>query len=272
MRTIIIATDFSPIAFNAAVYAAEMAITIHADLVCFHAYQVPAIFSEVPLAVDYDEFRHEAEKHMKQLTDMLAANFPDQLKLRSEISLGFFFDELKSLCEKIKPYVVVLGSQGVTAAKNLFLGSHVVYTMKHLFWPVVAVPPQSSFTSIHKIGLASDFDKVIDTTPIDEIKSLVHEFHAELHVLNIGQKDAFSPEKVFESGMLQELLNDLHPIYHIIDGENTDERILDFAENNLIDLLMVLPKRRNLIDNLIHKSHTKQLVLHSHIPVMSIHQ
>ncbi|MBK8520712.1 MAG: universal stress protein [Chitinophagaceae bacterium] len=41
---------------------------------------------------------------------------------------------------------------------------------------------------------------------------------------------------------------------------------------NQIDLLVVMPHRHNLLSGLFHKSHTKQLVLHSHVPVMSIHQ
>jgi len=47
---------------------------------------------------------------------------------------------------------------------------------------------------------------------------------------------------------------------------------MDFEEKNKIDLLIVLPRRHNLLGSIFHKSHTKQLVLHSHVPVMALHQ
>jgi nucleotide-binding universal stress UspA family protein len=70
---------------------------------------------------------------------------------------------------------------------------------------------------------------------------------------------------------MNEMLGPVTPKYHFITSENTDEGIIDFAEKNNIELLIVLPKRHALLDKLLHKSLTKQLVLHSHVPVMALH-
>jgi nucleotide-binding universal stress UspA family protein len=153
----------------------------------------------------------------------------------------------------------------------LFLGGHAVHAMKNLSWPLITVPAGASFSAVKKIGLACDFHEVIDTTPVEEIKMLSRDFNASVHVLNTGKKNAYDPEIVFQSGMLQEILAPLKPEYHLINDENTDAGIMDFAEKNNIDLLIVLPKRHSLMDQLIHKSHTKQFVLHSHVPVMALH-
>ncbi|MBK8610672.1 MAG: universal stress protein [Chitinophagaceae bacterium] len=119
--------------------------------------------------------------------------------------------------------------------------------------------------------MASDLTKVVESTPIEEIKMLVNDFNAELHILNTGRKEVFSGDIVFESGLMQEMTMTLNPKFHFIANDNTDEGIIDFVDKNNIDLLVVLPKRHNLLSRLIHKSHSKQLVLHSHAPVMAIH-
>ena len=165
-----------------------------------------------------------------------------------------------------------MGSQGTTAAERLLFGSHTVYAMKNLMWPLITVPREAKFSSVNKIGLACDFNKVVDTTPIDEIKMLVNDFNAELYVLNTGKQEVFDSEIVFESGLLEEMLAPVKPHYNFITSADTDESIMDFVEKNQIDLLVVLPKRHGLMDKLIHKSHTKQLVLQSHVPVMALHQ
>jgi nucleotide-binding universal stress UspA family protein len=272
MKTIIVATDFSPAALNAANYAAAMATAINAKLFLLHVYQIPVAYLEVPVVLNEDEMRAHADEKLIQLKKELDIQTGHTLNFETEVRTGVFFNELKEVCEKTQPYTVVMGSQGTTAAERLFFGGHAVYAMRHLTWPLITVPPQAKFNAIKKIGLACDFDKVIDTTPVEEIKLLVKDFNATLHVLNTGKQKVFNPNIVFESGLLQEMLKELKPDYHYTTNPDTDEGIMDFAERTQLDLLLVLPKRRGLIDSLIHKSHTKQLVLHSHVPVMALHQ
>ena len=272
MKTILVATDFSAAAFNAVDYAAEMALAIHANLVLLHVYQVPVAYLEAPVILNEKEMREDAENNLNQLKEDLSVKTGNKLTIETEVRTGIFFEELKAFCEQVKPYTVVMGSQGTSAAERLFFGSHAVYAMQHLMRPLITVPPEVKFTKIKKIGFACDFDKVVDSTPVDEIKILVSDFNAELHVLNTGKQKVFNPNIVFESGVLQEMLAILKPSYHFTTNPNTDEGIMDFSERNHLDLLLVLPKRHGLIDSLVHKSHTRELVLHSHVPVMALHQ
>ena len=272
MKTILIATDFSTAAQNATEYAADMAIAANAGLFLLHIYQLPVNYGEVPFAINPEEMMKDAEKKLTELKGLLIRKTNGHLKIETEVREGVFIRELKTVCESIKPYAVVIGSQGTTATEQFLFGSQAVFAMKHLVWPLITVPPGVKFSSIKKIGLACDFDKVADTIPFDEIKLLVNDFHAELHILNVGKKNINDPALVFESGILQDMLSVAEPNFHFIANEHTDEGIIDFAEENQIDLLIVLPKRHALLEKIIHKSHTKQLVLYSHVPVMALHQ
>jgi len=272
MKTILVATDFSPAATNAAAYATEMALAIKADILLLHVYQIPIGYLEVPTAMNLEYLQIAAEKEINDLKEQLSKKTNNKLNIATELRVGSFFAELKNACKSVNPYAVVMGSQGTTAAERLFFGSNTVDTMKHLAWPVITVPDGLIFSSIKKIAIACDFEKVVDTIPESEIKMLIHDFKAELHILNTGSNKEFKPEVVFESGLLQEMLETLKPIYHFITNENTDLGIIDFAEKNHIDLLIVFPKRHSSFDKIMHKSHTKQLVLHSYVPVMALHQ
>jgi len=271
MKTILVATDFSPSALNASHYAADMAMAISADVLLLHTYSLPVSFSEIPVTVSIQAIEQNAEHMVNELKNELTKRTAGKVKIKSQARAGAFFHELKVICENIKPYTVVMGSQGTTAMERLLFGSHAVHAMKHLEWPLITVPPEAKFSAVKKIGLACDFDHVVESVPVDEIKMLVDDFHAELHILNIGNKREFKPELIFESGLLQEMLVTLKPQYHFITHENIDEGIMNFAEKMNIDLLIVLPKRHGFADKLIHASHTKRFVLHSHVPVMAIH-
>jgi len=272
MKTLIVVTDFSPAASNAVNYAADMALTINANLLLLHVYQLPVIYLEVPLAYTEDEMRQDAEKSIHRLRTDLLLKKGSQIKIDTELRLGDFFDELQAVCSKVKPYAVVMGSQGTTATERFFFGGNTVHAMKHLTWPLITVPIDATFSTIKNIGLAFDFEKEVDDTPVEEIKILLKDFSAELHILNTGKETYFNPDTVFRSKVLGDMLAPLLPQYHFISSDQIDQGIMDFSLKNKIDLLIVLPKRHSFFDQLIHKSQSKQLVLHSHVPVMAIHE
>ena len=271
MKTLIVATDFSMPARNATWYAADMAMALHAKIVLLHVYQIPVTYMEVPVVIDELSIQEEVETNILKLKEELKERTNGALDIETAMKPGSFFNELKKMCQLYAPYAVVLGSQGTTAYDHILYGTHAVYTTRHLDWPVITVPNGARFSLVKKICLACDFNNIADATVADEIKQFVEDFDAELHVLNTAKKTDFNPVITLESGLLQERIGNLNPHYHFIINEKTDESIIEFAEKNDIDLLIVLPKRRGLIDKLVHKSVTRQLVLYSHVPVMSLH-
>jgi nucleotide-binding universal stress UspA family protein len=271
-KTIVVATDFSYSALNAARYAAGMAFSIGADILLLHVYQIVVSYGQSSIIMAEENVREEAEINISGLKEQLIVKTCGQVNIVTEVRPGTVFHEIKAVCERVKPYAVIMGSQGTTASQRFFFGGDTIHAMKYLMWPLITVPPRAIFSSLKKICLACDFSKVIETIPADEIKSIVNYLGVELHVVNTGKEHTRNPDFTFEYSELKEMLKPLNPYYHFIPGGNTDEAIINFAENNHIDLLVVIPKRHDLLDKLIHKSHTRQLVLHSHVPIMALHQ
>ena len=272
MKTIIAATDFSPAALNAARYAADMALAIHADLLLLHIAALPSGFGGMLMANTSKAIVQKAEDKMQeQVNYLLNILVPGKLEIFTEVRLGSFQNELIDVCEKEKPYAVVMGSQGTTATERFLFGGHSVNTMRNLSWPVITVPPEVSFSSIKKIAFACDFNKT-SSAPVDDIKILATEFNAELHIINTGRKDGIDPAVSLKTAWLRMGLAPVKPIYHFIDDVNTDTAIVNFAETNDIDLLVVLPKRPGLLDRLLYTSTSKHLVLNCHVPVVALHE
>jgi nucleotide-binding universal stress UspA family protein len=271
MKTIIAAVDFSPAALNAADYGAEMAMAIDAELLLLHVYSMPVGYVEVPIAFNEQGVWEERKKKLDDIKQKLVEKAGGRLSVETRVEMGSFFSVLKEVCEKVQPYAVLMGSQGTTATERLWLGGHTVHAMKNLDWPLLSIPPDVKFTSVKKIGLACDYNDAPDTLQVDEIYRLVNDFHAALHIINTGTEDRSKPVEFFATGLVQEMMSNLQPTYHFISTEDIDKEIMDFAVKNDIDLLIVLPRRHSLIDELMHRSHTKQLVLHCHVPVLALH-
>jgi nucleotide-binding universal stress UspA family protein len=275
MKTIIVPTDFSPIATNAMNFAADMAVNINASLMLLHVYQIPVTMTDVPVVIaSVDEMNKNSERKLEELKNSLAHITSGKIKIYTEAKMGDVTDEIEELCKHINPFAVVMGTKGASGIERMLFGSTTLKTIRHLTWPVIVVPPGKEYgNGIKKIGFACDFEKVIESTPVQFIKNMVREFGAELHVLNVDHESRhFKPQTPEESLMLHTLLQDLKPSYHFIDNADVEEGINQFAEENNIDLLITIPKKHTVLDGLFKHSSTKELVTHSHVPVMCVHE
>ena len=276
MKTIVATTDFSPMSITAVNYAADMACSINANLSLLHVCLLPMSYSDVPYpAENITSLMDGAEERMLQLKNDFIKRTAGKIKILTEVrTAATVVAEIEDYCEAQKPCAVVMGTQGSTAFERVFLGSNTIGAMKHLSWPLIIVPPEAKYISIKKIGLACDLKKVDDSIPFKEIRSLTKEFNAELHVLHISTENgkSYTVETMVESRSLQNMLDDLHPVYHFINDRDIEIGLIKFAEDNQLDLLIVVPKKHNIIDQLFHKSRSKKLVLHAHVPVMAVHE
>lgn len=275
MKTIIIPTDFSPVATNAMHYGLEMARSVNASLLLFHAYQVPVSYSDVPIIlVSVDELKKSAEERLETLKKEVEHISSGSVKIYTEAVMGNFSDELENICQKINPFAVVMGSKGSAGIERVLFGSNTLAAIKHITWPVIAVPPGKTYgNGIQKIGFACDFRNIVATTPSTAILDMVKAFNAELHVLNVDYHDKhFKPDTPEQSVMLHTLLESANPEYHFIEHRDVEDGINEFADKNNLDLLITIPKKHKLLEGLFHRSSTKELIVQSHVPVMCIHE
>ncbi len=275
MKTIIIPTDFSPTATNAMHYGIDMAKAINASIILLHVYQVPVSYTDTPIVlISVEELKKEAEQKLEKLHKEVEHLTSGSIKIYTEARLGNIADEIENLCEKVKPFAVVMGSKGSSGIEKILFGSTTLTAIRHLTWPVICVPPGKLFANgIKKIGFACDFRNIVETTPADAIKTFVKEFGAELHVVNVDfHNKQFKPETPEQSALLHTLLEEVNPVYDFIEHKDIEDGLNEFAEKNNIDLLITIPKKHKLLDGLFKPSSTKQLVVQSHVPVMCIHE
>jgi nucleotide-binding universal stress UspA family protein len=275
MKTIIIPTDYSPVATNAMHYGIEMAKAINASILLVHVYNVPVSYSDVPLMmVSVEELKKIAEDKLAELKNDVEHISSAALKVYTEARLGNLTDELEDISNKINPFAIVMGTKGTTGIEKVLFGSNTLTVIRHLTWPVICVPPGKTFgAGIKKIGFACDFRDVVKETPVQSIMEFAKEFKAELHVLNVDYDNKhFKPDAREESQLLHTMLEDAKPEYHFIEHKDIEDGINEFAEKNNLDLVISIPKKHKLLEGLFKTSSTKQLVFQSHIPVMCIHE
>ncbi|RAJ77274.1 nucleotide-binding universal stress UspA family protein [Chitinophaga dinghuensis] len=269
MNPILVATDFSPAAQNAADYAVDLALALNKEVVLINVYTYPISYNEVPVMVPVEEIEQGIHAELKKWKESLSLKAQGKISIEMEESIGTFYSGLQDVCDRLQPYMVIMGSQGSTAAERLLLGGHTVYTMRHLKWPVMAVPVNAHFTDIRNVGLACDLSKPA-SIPVERIKALLNDFHAELHILNIEGKHQALHDSLVASFRLINLFGELEPQYHYVKNKHIDEALMEVTVKNDIQLLIVLPQHHHLLDSLAHKSHTRHLTMRCPAPLLAL--
>jgi nucleotide-binding universal stress UspA family protein len=275
MKKILVATDFSPVAQQATDYAADLARATKADLLLFHVVSLPVTYTEIPFPAEsiIPDLIKNGEIELERVKTSLLSRTGGSIRIDTEVRMGSTVNELCDYCDELKPYAVVMGMHS-GPVERLFFGSNSLAASRRLTSPLIIIPPGAGFTTIRKIGLACDFKKMSETVPVKEINQLVKDLNAELHVLHVSAPaEQWKSSEISEKWLwLKSMFSEIHATYNSLQKENVEAGIIEFADNNKLDLLIIIPKKHSLTEKLFLKSHTKHLVTHSHMPVMSMHE
>lgn len=274
MKTIIVPVDFSITATNAAEFAGNLAAFYGAEIWLYHAYQIPIALSEFAYpVVDIAEMQKAAEHELALLKELTQSKLRRAITINLKAEMNVLQLGLNNFCNELKPDMVVMGLSGKNALTRLIVGSNTIKTVYELTYPILVVPPKAEFIPVRKIGFACDYKQVEKTTPVALLKKIVTDFHAELHVMNIDQDNRnLDPDKVHESFLINDLLRDTKAEFHSIEAGEITDGINWFVDRSKLDWLVVIPKKHRLLEKIFRRSQTKELVYHTHIPVLCIHE
>ncbi|NSL89153.1 universal stress protein [Chitinophaga sp. Mgbs1] len=277
MKTIIVPTDFSDTAYNAAAYALSLAPALGVTrIVLYHAYElimpIPDVPTSIPM-VNPEDLRASSleglEKMKKELTPLLAAG--TSLVVRADNTI--LAATMDDVSKQEEADLIVMGITGGSKMEEILIGSNTIDVVKNTTCPVLIIPGNTTFKPVKKIVFACDLRKVADTTPITPLKKLLAAFQAELHVINIDHESKhFTTDTPFETLMLDTLLEDYQPEYHFIDNPNIVQGIVEFAEEIHADLILTIPKKHGLFESIFKRSNTAKLAYKTHIPLLTIHE
>jgi len=277
MKKILVPTDFSSAAKNAALYAFKLAEQLKAEeVILYHAYEAPVnIDPMVPTIVmpDINTLKDSSEKALAHFKSVVCPFCASNIKVSTLARYDHLGNGLDEICKETGAGLIVMGITGGNLIEEKIIGSNALSVAKNGTVPVIIVPPKAIFTKIEEVMMVCDFNKVVETTPVQPIKQILDATSAKLFVLHVDKENSnWSPDTPFESLMLDILLDGYRPQYHFENNNNFVEAVNIVAQERMIDLIITIPKKHGLFEGLFHASATKKLAYHSHVPIMVIHE
>jgi nucleotide-binding universal stress UspA family protein len=273
MKQILFTTDFSDAAHNAFVYALKFADSFNAELIILHVYDLPIVETpQVPNSTmeifdivemnQFESFKDEMPGLRKIAEDENLAH----VKFRNVLQYGDLIYNINKICETEVIDLVVMGTKGATGLKETFIGSKTASVMVNVKVPVLGIPADAEFKSIKSIAFTTQYNDK-DNEALRKSLDISAKFGARMQCLYIKNDD--DPEDIEERiNEWKIFYRDENIDFYNITGDHIEQTILDFIENQKVDLLIMRTHKRGFFESLFHRSLTKKMAYHSNIPLL----
>ena len=281
IKKIIVATDFSENANAAYAYARHLATSTGAVLHIVHVFTPPIpdsqqeLYTSTPIFEKLVEIANERLAKFVQeeqtKTDALALTHP--LKITYKTYVGFAQAALIDASKDPSVDLLVLGAKGSGNWLDRVLGSTADAVGRKAHCPVMIVPHKAKYRGFQRIVYAAAGDsskqKAIGTT-LDWAKY----FHATVHFVHVETPDLDDLGKTdYLFALKADATNpSVQHTVETIKSPSILEGLKEYADKKAADLIVSVTKERGFWHSLTHHSMTHDLVWHSDLPLLIMHQ
>jgi nucleotide-binding universal stress UspA family protein len=272
MKTILVPTDFSESAFNAAIYAMELANEFGAKIHLLNVYHIPNPLMTLPIeiVVTVDEMKSAGDSKLKQLANSLKELKHYPVEFTFESRNGFSATEIQECAKYLNADLIVMGMRGAGIVKEKLIGSTVTGIIQKSEIPVLVVPHHARFKPYSKIAFASDGSEIHDRNHLQVVFDLAAKFKCEIEIVNILQPREYAERDDMIDRMEHSFVNSRHS-YFFPETDNVSHGIDEFIHQHGDGLLVMIPRKHGFMGNMFAESHTKKLAFHSDIPLLCLH-
>ncbi|HEY0244131.1 MAG TPA: universal stress protein [Mucilaginibacter sp.] len=283
MKTILVPTDFSAAADNAARYALQLAKGMHTSLQLCNAMIVPI---EAPAATqivwpleNYTSIKNSVTAELTFLSEKLeqeerAVSSPQSyhptVTYTSEI--GPVKDVVRNIVDEQKIPLVVMGMSGAGGLSRFFLGSNSRDLIDIASFPVLLIPATATFNPVQKIAFATDLSED-DIEVIHSLASMARLFNAEILITHCTDEKY---EKKTDTNKVDAFLSEVTSkanydkiYYRHVKSIDVDSGLDWLTEHGQIDMLAMIHRPHHFLVKLLNGSHTQKMARRITIPLLA---
>lgn len=282
MKPILVPTDFSDSAENAAWYAMHVARYMKANIELCHAFLMPAEFSMAGQAAwpayDYSTLKAETSESLTDLARKLdvevhaaASKYSFRPGIECVSEAGVIPEMVAKMVDERQKQLVVLGMSGIGATAKFLLGSNSRNLIEKGGFPLLLIPSGFTFNEIRKIAFATDL-RTEDIQVLHSLAGFARYFDAEIVVVHVNDEKRQCNEHLVKE---DEFLNNITAkvnydkiFFRRINNTSVGEGLDWLSEHGNIDMLVMIHRPLGFLDRLIKGSYTKKQADHIHIPLL----
>ena len=196
----------------------------------------------------------------------------NKIEVRSLVKPGFPGASILEEAKQNNCDLILMTSSQKSKLGEIFIGSTSVYVARHSKIPVLSIPENFSYKFIKRILISISPQTIFHEHYLYAIKQFRESYKAQTELMSI-----FSKEEENKKNNLDEwrkALNISTECVHYFKREkgHVSDSIKNTATFGDADLLITFPQKHSLLEKVFQENITKELVLHSSRPLLTINE
>ncbi len=272
MKRILVPVDFSVQAERALEAAAQIASKVATEIYLLHMVDLPANQTDME---DHGDASGPAKmlflrKVHEKFEEMMNLKFLDGLTVHEEIRFHKTFSGIIDYSKELNIDLIIMGSQGATGIKEMFIGSNTEKVVRHSDVPVLVVKKGMKKTGLTKYVFASNFSDEVKPA-FGRFLKFISIFNGEAHLLFVNTIHNFESTKK-TSKRLREFITGFDMPKHslnIFNDTSIEQGILNFSKDLDADVIALNTHQRSGLSSMFNESISEDLVNHALKPVIT---
>jgi len=269
-KSILVATDFSNCAKNAADYVLSLSGLFDVTIDLVHVVTVPIVDPMVPSFYLETAFREQSDadwsllaKEKKRL-EKKAKDMGIDVQIDALLKTGISNLQIAKAAEEVQAEFIVVGSKGKDWVRSI-LGSTTEDLLHTLNRALLVIPTDAKFTPLKKMIFASDI-KEGDALALKKFSEHTALFKAEAEVLHINEKGIPEVEEAFHE--LQQKVNIDELKFSTIPMREPSAVLTFLANLEEASIIAFRKIHRPFFKAIFHRSLIKEKIYYSEKPIL----
>jgi nucleotide-binding universal stress UspA family protein len=269
MKKIIIATDYSAEAENAADYAGAVAAERGHELILFNFSEISIHLLNARVSSDaIDELLEVYHTNLDKAAQALSKKY--NVKVTPHLASGNFYESLVACINQYEAAAVIMGMANRSVEQDL-LGNTTTSTIHKLQFPILAIPITTQYHGIHKILFACDMEKGVEDKVLENVHETATAFGASVEVFYVKNKiEELQGAEEAEHASIDKTFTGINYYYKNIQSREIINAIQEEVKETKADLLIMAPYKYGFWDSMVHRSKTRMMASGNNVPLLSL--
>ncbi|CAM1361080.1 universal stress protein [Tenacibaculum xiamenense] len=272
MKKILIPIDFSKHSEYACVLASKIAKKAKSEIHLVHMVELPSGIVDMGAGSNFSipESMLYLKKVKDKLVDIKAKYFDEFEDIQHSIRFQNPFEGIRDYSQKIKPDLIVMGSKGQTALKEMIIGSNTEKTIASMNIPVLITKKNDAKFKFKKMVFASTFEKD-EAKAFEGFLEFTRFFNSKLYLLKVNTPKNFE-DSIDSKNKVEKFIKkyDIEKYsIHVYNSKSVPRGILNFSTDKEVDLISIATHGRTGLSKYLNGSISMSLSKNVVKPVLT---
>ncbi|MDO6602318.1 universal stress protein [Arenibacter palladensis] len=278
-KRILIPTDFSKNALNAARYALDLYAKLNCEFYFLNVFRLSnyttnTLILPEPGSAEYEAAKGASEEAFAKLLDMLELHHDNPKHSYHTISsFNFLSEAMKQTIDNKDIDLVVMGTQGATGAKGIIFGSNTVNAMEKIReCPVLAVPDELRFSIPKEIVFPTNYKSSFSRKELNYLIEIAKMHNTSIRVVYFTKKTTLTEDQEKHKQLLDDILQGVDHSFHTLTDKDVAQGITSFVQSRNSDMIAFINKKHFLFNSIFSRPLVKEIGYDATVPILALNE